>query len=128
MLPDCAEALRPIWEQADTAGTRPFRAGGPAGAMPHVHALHTDLERAGIPRRDERGRWADFHSFRYSFCTWMGRQYPIQKVKVLMRHSTIKLTADLYTDLGIDDVAEAEWMLEPMFRCPERTAIAAGDR
>jgi hypothetical protein len=23
-----------------------------------------DLRAAGIPRQDERGRWADFHSFR----------------------------------------------------------------
>jgi hypothetical protein len=84
-------------------------------ARQHVAALHTDLDRAGIPRQDERGRWADFYSFRYTFCTWMGRRYPIQKVKELRRHSTIKLTADLYTDLGIDDVAEEAWALNRLF-------------
>jgi hypothetical protein len=58
-----------------------------------------------------RGRHADFHSFRYTFCSLMGRILPIQKVKVLMRHSTITLTADLYLDLGIDDTAEGVWTL-----------------
>jgi hypothetical protein len=32
-----------------------------------------------------------------------------------MRHSTIKLTADLYTDLGMTDVAEGCWQLERLF-------------
>jgi hypothetical protein len=45
----------------------------------------------------------------------MGERYPIQKVKELMRHSTIKLTADLYTDLGMTDVAEGCWQLERLF-------------
>lgn len=35
------------------------------------------------------GRWADFPSFRYSFCSWLGQVLPLQKVRVLMRHSTM---------------------------------------
>jgi integrase len=110
MLPDCADLLRPLWEAAKP-GERIFPSGkGRAGIATHV-TLNADLAAAGIPKVDARGRHADFHSFRYTFCSMMGRVLPIQKVKVLMRHSTISLTADLYTDLGIDDVAEGVWML-----------------
>ncbi|MFO0880754.1 MAG: hypothetical protein U0840_25760 [Gemmataceae bacterium] len=31
-----------------------------------------------------------------------------------MRHSTIKLTADLYGELGIDDLGEDVWALPPL--------------
>ncbi len=41
----------------------------------------------------------------------MGERLPIQKAKVLMCHSTIKLTADLYGELGMEDVAEEVWTL-----------------
>jgi hypothetical protein len=44
-----------------------------------------------------------------------------------MRHSTIKLTADLYTDLGMTDVAEDCWALEPLFdRLPTAGPVAFG--
>ena len=60
---------------------------------------------------DDYGRHADFHSFRYTFCRLMGEVLPIQIVKVLMRHQTIGLTADLYGKLGIDDLGEKVWTL-----------------
>lgn len=110
MLPDCADLVRPLWEAAKP-GERIFPTGkGRPGIATHL-TLNADLAAAGIPKVDARGRHADFHSFRYTFCSLMGRVLPIQKVKVLMRHSTIKLTADLYTDLGIDDLAEGVWTL-----------------
>jgi hypothetical protein len=40
---------------------------------------------------------------------------PIQKVKTLMRHSTIKLSADLYSELGTEDMAEEVWTLPNLF-------------
>jgi hypothetical protein len=67
---------------------------------------HRDLDRR--PGHAVPGR---HHSFRYTFCTMIGRILPIQKVKILMRHSAIKLTADLYTDLGLEDVGESVWSL-----------------
>jgi integrase len=62
---------------------------------------------------DAYGRHAHFHSLRYTFCRLMGEVLPIQKVKVLMRHATISLTADLYGKLGIDDLGEEVWNLSP---------------
>ena len=48
---------------------------------------------------------------RYTFCRLMEEVQPIQIVKVLMRHATIALTADLYGKLGIDDLEEKVWNL-----------------
>ena len=72
------------------------------------------MAKAGIAPVDAYGRHADFHSLRYTFCRLMGEVLPIQKVKVLMRHGTIGLTADLYGKLGIDDLGEDVWNLPPI--------------
>jgi len=115
MLPDCAEALRPVWERLKRPTDRLFVDRYGRCAVPHMVTLHEDLVAAGVARQDARGRWADFHSLRYFFCTQMGNRYPIQKVKELMRHSTITLTVDLYTDLGMTDVMESCWALDHLF-------------
>jgi integrase len=114
MLPDCADLLKPLWEGAKP-GARIFRNAKGRTTIPYAARLRDDLAKAGIASTDIRGRHADFHSFRYTFCSTMGRTLPIQKVKVLMRHSTITLTADLYLDLGIDDTAEGVWTLQRLF-------------
>jgi integrase len=100
MLPECAELLEPIWQRAKSATDCLFE------FMPRDHTLRADLKAAEIPTQDDRGRWADFHSFRYTFCTMLSKKLPIQQVKVMMRHLTISLTADLYHDLGLDDMGD----------------------
>jgi len=87
-------------------------------SVPHVVTLHADLERAGIPRQDAEGRWADFHSLRYTFCRLMAERFPISTVKWLMRHSTLKLTTDLYGELGIEDLGREVWDLPPILALP----------
>jgi hypothetical protein len=87
--------------------------------VPKIGSLYKDLQEAGIERRDARGRHADFHSFRYTFCKTVGTVLPIQKVKLLMRHLTLGMTADLYADLEMEDVAEEVWDLPPLFKSPE---------
>src|SRR5438067_11555725 len=90
--------------------------------IPRVATLHEDLTRANVPRNGPDGRVADFHSFRYTFCRLMGERLPIQKVKVLMGHGTLKLTADLYGELGMEDVAEDVWTLPPLSPTAGHTA------
>ena len=46
-----------------------------------------------------------------TICRSMGEVLAIQIVEVLMRHATISLTADLYGNLGIDDLGEKVWAL-----------------
>jgi integrase len=106
MLPDCAAVLLPRWQS--------LPAGEPRCLVPHICTFKEHLKRAGIPRQDERGRWADFHSLRYTFCMWMSQRHPIEVVQRLMRHSTIKLTADLYNDLGLEDIGKTVWSLPPL--------------
>ncbi len=108
MLPECAEAIRPVWETLTDASQSIFR------AVPSIELLHRDLAEAGIPRQDARNRWADFHSFRCTFCTWMAARHSIQVVQRLMRHGTITLTTDIYNDLDLTDMAEELWTLPPL--------------
>jgi integrase len=64
-----------------------------------VKRFYRDLEAAGIPRFDERGKCLDIHALRYSFGTMLqtaGVQ-PRMAMK-LMRHSKMELTMNLYTD------------------------------
>ena len=61
--------------------------------------MRKDLERNGIPYRDELGRYADFHALRYTWATFLQRNGVAQRFAMkLMRHSDIKLTAKVYTD------------------------------
>ena len=59
--------------------------------------LRKDLKRAGIPYRDEQGRFADFHALRHTFISSLARcgVHPA-KAKELARHSTITLTMDMF--------------------------------
>ena len=58
-----------------------------------------DLEAAGIVRFDDRGRIADFHSLRHTFCTNLQRLGTLQRVLMdLMWHSDQRLSDHTYTD------------------------------
>jgi len=122
MLPECAEAIRERWESLPEANSLLFGTHSERkraknrkrSIVPHTATLQADLLLANVARIDGRGRRADFHCFRYTFCRLMGERLPIQKVKTLMGHSTITLTADLYGQLGMEDVAEDVWTLPPL--------------
>jgi hypothetical protein len=63
---------------------------------------------AGIPKRDDRGRTVDVHALRHTFGTHRckGGVAP-RTAQAAMRHSTIDLTMNVYTDPRLLDVAEA---------------------
>lgn len=107
---------------------RAFQDNPPKGAPPCVPESATpykDPEAAGIPRADERGRHIDFPSFRYFFCNQLGTKLPIQVVKKLMRHLRLQMTADLYGDLEMEDVAEEVWELPALFAAAATPHTAA---
>jgi integrase len=122
MVPESSDAIRARWEQLPSPtsllfGTNTERRrvkNQKRTVVPAIVTLVEDLKAAKVERVDVQGRRADFHSFRYTFCRLMGERLPIQKVKALMGHSTIKLTADLYGELGMEDVAEDVWALPPL--------------
>ncbi len=73
-----------------------------------VRILDRDLVAAGIPKRDERGRTVDVHAMRHTFGTNLSNGgVPLRTAQAAMRHSKPDLTANVYTDPKLLDVAGA---------------------
>jgi hypothetical protein len=66
--------------------------------------FYKDLKAAGIAREDERGHVVVFHSLRHTLATWLWDTGANPRViQELMRHASIELTANRYTDtLGLE--------------------------
>jgi len=70
--------------------------------------LDRDLTVAGIPKRDERNRVVDVHALRVTFGTHLcAAGVPLRTAQAAMRHSKPELTANIYTDPKLLDVAGA---------------------
>jgi integrase len=77
--------------------------------------LRLDLEAAGIPYRDTAGRVFDFHGTRHTFISRLAESGVHPKMaQILARHSTITLTMDYYTQLGLHDQTAALDKLPPL--------------
>jgi integrase len=75
---------------------------------PTIRILDADLEAAGIPKHDARGRVVDIHALRHTFGTHLSAVGVHPRVAMAaMRHSRIELTMNLYTDPALLDVAGA---------------------
>ena len=73
-----------------------------------VRILDRDLLSAGIAKRDERGRTVDVHAMRHTFGTLLSKGGVAPRTaQAAMRHSTIDLTMNTYTDPRLLDVAGA---------------------
>lgn len=97
--------------------------------VPRARTLRLDLEKAGIPYQDEMGRYADFHSLRYTWGTYLQRNGVNSRVaRELMRHSDRKLTDKIYTDsnllpLGevVRNLPDEENLIEILTEIPGKT-------
>ena len=70
--------------------------------------LDRDLAAAEIPKRDERNRVVDVHALRVTFGTHLcAAGVPLRTAQAAMRHSKPELTANVYTDPKLLDVAGA---------------------
>src|SRR5579859_7445420 len=70
--------------------------------------VRRDLEAAGIPFEDAGGRVFDFHALRHQFISNLAAAGVHPKVaQALARHSTIGLTMDRYTHVGLFDQVAA---------------------
>ena len=88
--------------------------------------LDRDLAAAGIPKRDERNRVVDVHAFRHSFGTHLcAAGVPLRTAQAAMRHSKPELTANIYTDPKLLDIAGAIEAL-PALATLDRPASATG--
>jgi integrase len=71
------------------------------GHVPRMKTFRRDLSRAGIVYQDAAGRRVDFHSLRMVFGTWLAVSGAHPRVAMeLMRHSDLKLTMKIYTDVS----------------------------
>lgn len=93
-----------------------------------------DLAVAGIPKRDERDRVVDIHALRVTFGTHLcAASVPLRTAQAAMRHSKPELTANVYTDPKLLDVAGAINALPALhtpvpdnMNCETRATKAAG--
>ena len=70
--------------------------------------LDRDLAMAGIPKVDERGRTVDVHALRTTFATHLSKGGVAPRTaQAAMRHGSIDLTMNAYTDPRLLDVAGA---------------------
>ena len=72
--------------------------------------LDRDLDAAGIPKRDERGRTVDVHALRTTFATMLTTSgIAPRTAQAAMRHANLQLTMGTYTDakhLGVREAME----------------------
>ena len=86
-----------------------------------LRILDRDLKAAGIPKKDERGRTLDIHALRHSFGTLLSKgNVAPRTAQAAMRHSSIDLTMNVYTDPKLLDVHSA---LGALPQLPLRTAV-----
>jgi integrase len=84
--------------------------------------LDRDLAAAGIPKRDERNRVVDVHALRVTFGTHLcAAGVPLRTAQAAMRHSKPELTANVYTDPKLLDVAGAIDALPALALPPKAT-------
>lgn len=107
------DELEPLRERCRRLG-QPVPARLPAGTplfhMPTglTRIFDRDLAVAGIAKRDERNRVVDIHALRVTFGTHLcAAGVPLRTAQAAMRHSKSELTANIYTDPKLLDVAGA---------------------
>jgi integrase len=73
-----------------------------------IRIFDRDIAAADIPKEDERGRTVDIHALRHTFGTHLSKAGVAPRTaQAAMRHSTIDLTMNIYTDPRLLDVAGA---------------------
>jgi len=78
------------------------------------------LDRAGIAKIDTEGRKLDIHALRTTCASRMARRgVPLAITQRWLGHSDPKLTAQHYTDLGVEDLRAAVEAPSPLARAKE---------
>jgi len=90
----------------------PLRLGGnsPLFGVPRdfIKVFDRDLAAAGISKRDDRNRTVDLHALRHTFGTHLSKAGVAPRTaQAAMRHSSLELTMNVYTDPRLLDVAAA---------------------
>ena len=76
-------------------------------SIPEVETYRRDCVSAGVDAVDASGRPLTLHGLRTTFATMLCRSgVPAAVARVLLRHSDVRLTLEIYTDLVPKDAAE----------------------
>ncbi len=97
-------------EPGDAGAFHGLPADSPVFNVPRglLRILERDMKAAGIPKRDGRGMTVDVHAMRKTFGTLLSKAgVPLVTTQHAMRHSDPSLTAGVYTDPKLLDIAGA---------------------
>ena len=90
-----------------------------------IRILDRDLAVAGIAKVDDRGRTVDVHAFRHTFATHLvAAGVAPRTAQAALRHSSLELTTQLYTDPRLLEVAGALEALPALPKTDAGEAIA----
>ena len=89
--------------------------------MPRIPTFKRDLAAADIPFEDARGRRIDLHGLRKTYGTMLAAAGVSPRVAMeLMRHSDMKLTMGVYTDVAqLPMIAETERLPSLTYQAPQ---------
>lgn len=94
-----------------------------------LRILNRDLAMAGIPKKDERGRTVDLHAMRHTFGTLLSKHGVAPRTaQAAMRHSSMDLTMNVYTDPKLLDVAGALERLPALPLTAEHSTSSENER
>ena len=94
LRPEVVAVIRHLKSDSQICEAKIFK-----GLIPRLPRFRADLELAGIPFLDGRGRRFDFHALRVTFGTNLSAAGVAPRIAMeLLRHSDIKLTMNVYTD------------------------------
>lgn len=92
-----------------------------------IKIFDRDIAAAGIAKHDERGRVVDIHALRHTFGTHLSKAGVTPRVAMAaMRHSSLDLTMNIYTDPALLDTGDAVDAL-PAFSTNSPVALLAGN-
>lgn len=104
LIPQLVDLLREHVKSLEP-GQKLFQRGireGKGAAM-----LREDMNKAGVPERDDRGRVRDFHALRHTYGTMLAKNgVPLPMVQKMMRHANPATTTKFYIHAEVNDMAE----------------------
>jgi integrase len=119
LLPGLVAEVRGLREKHVAVLQRPLRPGDrvfvapegkpwPANTVRLMKIFDRVLEAAGIDRVDARGQKVDIHALRHACASRLARAgVPITHTQRLLGHSSVELTAKVYSHLSLDDLRSA---------------------
>lgn len=133
LRPELVAEFRAYAVRYEESGGAPVNDALVFSPFPSDDALHADLKRAGIDRKDASGRVVHWHAFRKTFMTWGASSGVGQRsLQAVLGHSTPVLSANVYTDVEAlplrDEVAKMPWVGGVAERAQKPDKIATASR